>query len=44
MKMHGGTLATAPGRLGALLEYESRKLWRAGDREIASDAVAESFA
>jgi len=49
MKMHGRTLATAPGRLGALFEYESPRLWRAvfafaGDREIASDAVAESFA
>jgi RNA polymerase sigma-70 factor, ECF subfamily len=49
MKMHGGSFAAAPGRLGTLFEEESPRLWRAvlafaGDPEIANDAVAEAFA
>jgi RNA polymerase sigma-70 factor, ECF subfamily len=49
MEMHRRSLAAAPGRLGLLFEEESPRLWRAlfafaGDREIASDAVAEAFA
>jgi DNA-directed RNA polymerase specialized sigma24 family protein len=49
MEMHSKSLAAAPGRLGTLFEQEAPRLWRAvfafaGDREIASDAVAEAFA
>jgi RNA polymerase sigma-70 factor, ECF subfamily len=49
MEMHRRSFTAAPARLGALFEEESPKLWRAvfafaGDREIASDAVAEAFA
>jgi RNA polymerase sigma factor (sigma-70 family) len=49
MEMHKRSFVTAPGRLAVLFEEESPRLWRAilafaGDREIASDAVAEAFA